>query len=1146
MKMKNIKYFAITLILLCCLMGAASAADDVSADIVDASADAVVVDAVSEDVSDSPDVVITDDEEIDDSIVEEAIESNRQNPQTYDISDDTTYNQYIGTYGLNGNPGDTYNFVSNFSGKTVYIDKDNTTITSASNVVLTNCGFSINPNISGVTITGLNIQNTISSYPIYVGPNCADISIDHNNIFVNYTSSSASWLYGIDFNAYDWGTNITYNFNNIDITDNTIWMYGNSYVCGIYGSDFINSNVLRNTIYAYSDTGSTSAGNNAVYGLALCDDSTWTVVSRPQNNTIANNNVTVIGQSVYGIEDFGINQNVSNNNIQAIANTTGSAYGIALGILDDAIINENIIYITAGNLTQSINIDMIHGSNAGIRLHSNSTHGYYCNNVTINDDRIYYNTFISLSYYSPHIQNDVGNTNIDTTGTWYSYYWDSNPYTPTYPNVQQNRVLKSTKEILGAIDSSILSASDVIYVNPVNGDNSNDGSELNPVKSIDVALGKINPGGTIILNEGTYIINQQPLMISQSVSIKGTNRENTIIQLAPPIMTQFMSGGGYFVNFSNLTIQNGQVICSAMGSNPIDITSNFINITFEKLQSFAWSPTKVGSSLNIINCSFNECGAIALSGADNTYSVNINSSSFKKMNNIFLNSMKNPVAVNYCSFINCKNIVGNSNNKVSVTFNNSYFDMNDNPSTITNVDMDNWVVMSFENTTGLNVGEDAGFLVSFKKVAHADGTITDLENPELLSFPIFNVSYTLVNGTEVTHTLENLEDAATLPITGYGTIRATAGGQTLGVTVGKEITLNIQRDDAIGYGGEQNLVFISDYNDITGNMTVTITGPNYSMEQTLPIYGGRSFLTLKDLNVGEYTVEVAYSGDDIYYPKSASTTFNVLPVESDDITLNVYVNNITFSEAADILVFVGPKGATGTVTITIDGNDVTEALDGNGIASFSINGLPINDYDITVKYNGDSNFESATTTAAFSVSANPIIDDLNTQLNQTKEELASVTAEAAIAQEQVANLTADVASAQEQVANLTADVAKVQEQITQLTQENAKLTDDLSVANKNAAAASNNANAKIKKIKAAKTVKKSKKYVITVTLNKKVKGKVVFVAFNGKVYKAKTNAKGIAKVTIKKAALKKLAGKKVKYQVISGNSLKNKSVKVKK
>ena len=110
---------------------------------------------------------------------------------------------------------------------------------------------------------------------------------------------------------------------------------------------------------------------------------------------IANNTVTVVGQSVYGIEDFGINQDVSNNTITAVANPTGSAYGIAVAILDNSTINDNNIYITVGDLTQNITTDMIHGSNAGIRLHSNSTHSYYCNNVTVNDNKIYFNTLIN-------------------------------------------------------------------------------------------------------------------------------------------------------------------------------------------------------------------------------------------------------------------------------------------------------------------------------------------------------------------------------------------------------------------------------------------------------------------------------------------------------------------------------------------------------------------------------------------------------------------------------------------------------------------------------------------------------------------------------------------------------------------------------
>jgi hypothetical protein len=83
------------------------------------------------------------------------------------------------------------------------------------------------------------------------------------------------------------------------------------------------------------------------------------------------------------------------------------------------------------------------------------------------------------------------------------------------------------------------------------------------------------------------------------------------------------------------------------------------------------------------------------------------------------------------------------------------------------------------------------------------------------------------------------------------------------------------------------------------------------------------------------------------------------------------------------------------------------------------------------------------------------------------------------------------------------------------------------------------------------TVKKSaKKLVIKATLKingKVVKGKKITFKFNKKTYKAKTNKKGVAKITIKKSVLKKLkVGKKVKYQASYGKTTVKQTVKVKK
>jgi len=88
-------------------------------------------------------------------------------------------------------------------------------------------------------------------------------------------------------------------------------------------------------------------------------------------------------------------------------------------------------------------------------------------------------------------------------------------------------------------------------------------------------------------------------------------------------------------------------------------------------------------------------------------------------------------------------------------------------------------------------------------------------------------------------------------------------------------------------------------------------------------------------------------------------------------------------------------------------------------------------------------------------------------------------------------------------------------------------------------------------LKTVKVKKSAKKLTLQANLakvnGKYLKNKQVTFKFNGKTYKAKTDKKGIAKVTIKSSILKKLkVGKKITYQATYLKDTIKKTVKVQK
>ena len=134
--------------------------------------------------------------------------------------------------------------------------------------------------------------------------------------------------------------------------------------------------------------------------------------------------------------------------------------------------------------------------------------------------------------------------------------------------------------------------------------------------------------------------------------------------------------------------------------------------------------------------------------------------------------------------------------------------------------------------------------------------------------------------------------------------------------------------------------------DATGNVTVSINGKT----QTVPVIGGKAVVNISDLEPGNYTVDVTYSGDDKYPSASNSTSFEVPKIVDYPIDI---------SNTDDKFIVTVPEDATGDVKVTIDGKSYTVPIR-DGKAVIDISDLPDGSHNFEVTYPGNDKYASKT------------------------------------------------------------------------------------------------------------------------------------------------------------------------------------------
>jgi hypothetical protein len=194
--------------------------------------------------------------------------------------------------------------------------------------------------------------------------------------------------------------------------------------------------------------------------------------------------------------------------------------------------------------------------------------------------------------------------------------------------------------------------------------------------------------------------------------------------------------------------------------------------------------------------------------------------------------------------------------------------------------------------------------------------------------------------------------------------------KTLNLSVNRKpvsANLTVTADDIIV--GENATINVSINESATGKVTINIDGE----EKLINIVNGKGNVTVSGLTASDYTVTAKFTSTNIDYLDSEnSTVFTVAKVVSG---VDITVFDAELGNNATIAVSI--PGATGNVSVIVNGKEEEIPLDENGTAAYTINDIAADDYNVVVIYPGDKDHAFAYATESFTV------DKLASEVNVT-------------------------------------------------------------------------------------------------------------------------------------------------------------------
>ena len=906
----KIKYIAIFLVLLCCFMGAASAAEDISADVVsDSVDDAVTIDAVSEGISDSvtADPVSEDTitEEINDATIEKEnkdVEQTRGTPQNASnwgelwLYSTKTDNNYDIT--LNGTVYTVTNQIS-FKNSATIIGTENSYITGTYNdVPFLNTDNDLTITFRNVKFRNMNVVNLLELAGTNIFENCSFYNITaatgHNSVV--YNTYGTMNLIGCNITNSSAGYGVVSNYNSGTVTDVIMYVDDCKFInnsatvepgvinnCGILyvnNSEFINNSAgwWAGAIHTHSNAQTYINNTNFTGNVAGWNGGAlYTYSKLVVCNSIFKENKchTSAGGGAIGCSNWGSAYNITicnctfedNANLCGNTNETPSTgTGGAISAMNNGILkvcNSTFVHNVA-KTGQAIAAY----SQGYISPEGNITEGIpkviVCNNTFINHTLTTSDTVKLTGNYTFSFNNFTNcyQTNLGTDNTF------NNPVTLNNGFVIDK--LSSSKNSIKTSSNDILRGDDVVTVD--------DPDFLAYYYNF-----MVNDNGIIYLGDATYN-NIELQNIAKNISFIGLSKNaifssvNTRVRSNRVTTSMLTFINLTFINAADFTMNSKFINCTFVNSN-IDIAKGIADI--EHLDE---TPYGVTYNLTFDNCEFKDVNTL---------------------NSIFTVYKYGKVVLNNCTF-------------------------------------DNVVADSIIGRNGDFIDQDGIYLYdcSFTN-CNIKGVVDIPGNIEILDYcAIENCDYDFDATTDIAMVEEYAHNY-------------------LNATKLKVVAVDSAVDISSSEKGVVVITLTDGANPIAGaTVKYTVNGGD---EQT-DVTGDDGKFTISGLT-GEVTIAVNYEGNDSFNPISDSKFFNFTeePVVPAKVATKITAPKVTatYNVAKNLVITLTANGkaiANKKVTVKVGTISKTLKTNAKGQVSLNVATLVPKTYTASVKFAGDDGY----------------------------------------------------------------------------------------------------------------------------------------------------------------------------------------------